>query len=122
MMKDLRKELDKQARPKKVQAKDPIAQLLDDKNTENVVLYDTKGKPIEFEQVARIELDEYEEIFVILIPVTKIPGVEEGEGVVFSLDAQNGSLDVVEDQSVIDQVLEAYMKLIDQGNGDEGKK
>jgi len=119
-MKDLREELNRQARPKKVQAKDPIAQLLDDNNTDNVVLFDTNGKPIEFEQVARIELDDYNEIFVILIPVTPVPGVEEGEGVVFSLDAQNGNLDVVEDQNVIDRVLEAYMKLLDEGNGQKG--
>lgn len=119
-MKDLREELNRQARPKKVQAKDPIAQLLDDSNTDNVVLFDTNGKPIEFEQVARIELDDYNEIFVILIPVTPVPGVEEGEGVVFSLDAQNGNLDVVEDQNVIDRVLEAYMKLLDEGNGQKG--
>ncbi len=115
-MRDLRDEIKK---PKKVKAKDPIRQLLDDTDYDNVVLYNTQGKPIEFEQVARIELDDYEEIFVILIPVTKVPDVEEGEGVVYCLDAEQGSLDVVEDQDVIDKVLEAYIKLIsddDKGN------
>ena len=48
-----------------------------------------------------------------------MPDVEEGEGVVYCLDAEQGSLDVVEDQDVIDKVLEAYIKLIsddDKGN------
>ena len=35
------------------QEKTPIDMLLDDKNTENIVLYDDKNRPVEFEQIAR---------------------------------------------------------------------
>ncbi len=102
-MKDLKDKV------KQVQAKDPIKQILDDNDLDNVILYDANNRPIEFEQIARIQLDDYEGVFVILIPITKMPGVEEGEGVVFKLDATNGTLDNVEDQTIIDKVLEAYM-------------
>ncbi len=103
----------KEQKPKTVKVKDPIAQILDDKDDSNIVLFDENNKPIEFEQIARIQLDDDDNIYVILVPITKLEGVEEGEGVIYALNAEEGSLNVVEDTSITDRVLEAYQKMLD---------
>ncbi len=117
-MKDLRDEIKK---PKKVKAKDPIKQILDEENDENVVLFDVDNNPIEFEQVALIPLEDTDKLYAILIPVTAMQGVEEGEGVLFELDEKASTLDVVNDQTIIDKVLEIYQKLITEDD-DKDKK
>ncbi len=108
-------------RTKRVVAKNPVAQILDEKNMDNVVLYDDQEKPIEFEQVAVIPLEEKNAIYAILIPVTPMVGVNEGEGVLFEIDEDNQDLLVVNDEETIDKVLEIYQALIDDDN-DKGKK
>ncbi len=119
-MKDLRDEVNK---PKKLKAKDPIKQILDEENNENVVLFDADNNPIEFEQIALIPMDVegVEKLYAILIPITPMQGVSDGEGVLFELDEAKGSLDVVNDQAIIDSVLEIYEKLLNDSD-DDGKK
>ena len=99
----------------KMSAKDPISQILDENNTENIVLYDAEQKPIEFEQVAVIPLDRTNKLYAILIPVTPMQGVNEGEGVLFELDEEKRDVEVVNDDSIIDEVLTIYQKLIEDG-------
>ncbi len=118
-MKDLRDEIKK---PKKLKAKDPIKQILDENNDENVILLDVDNNPIEFEQIALIPLDDTNKLYAILIPVTSMEGVEEGEGVLFELDEVAYTLNVVNDQKIIDKVLDVYQKLIEEGDDEEGKK
>ena len=108
-------------RTKKVVAKNPIEQILDENNTENIVLFDDQQNPITFEQVALIPLDRTNALYAILIPITPMQGVNEGEGVLFEIDEQKQSLEVVSDQQIIDDDLEVYQALLDQGE-DEGKK
>lgn len=103
-------------RPRKMAVKNPVAQILDEDNMENVVLYDDKNKPIEFEQVAVIPLEETCAIYAILIPVTPMQGVEEGEGVLFEIDEDNQDLKIVNDGNIIDKVLEIYQTLIGEGD------
>ena len=102
----------------KMSAKDPISQILDENNTENIVLYDAEQKPIEFEQVAVIPLDRTNKLYAILIPVTPMQGVNEGEGVLFELDEEKRDVEVVNDDSIIDEVLTIYQKLIEDGEDD----
>lgn len=108
-------------RTKKVVAKNPIEQILDENNTENIVLFDDQQNPITFEQVALIPLDRTNALYAILIPITPMQGVNEGEGVLFEVDEQKQSLEVVSDQSIIDDVLEVYQALLDEGE-DKGNK
>ena len=86
-------------------AKDPIKQILDENNLENIILYDAENKPIEFEQVAVIPLESTGLLYAILIPVTPMQGVEDGEGVLFAIDEEKGDLDIVRDDKIIDEVL-----------------
>ena len=95
-----------------MQAKDPVSQILDENNLDNIILYDAENKPIEFEQVALIPLDETNKLYAILIPVTPMQGVEEGEGVLFELDEDTRDLEIVRDDNIINQVLTVYEKLI----------
>ena len=98
---------------------DPIKQILDENNTENIVLYDAQEKPIEFEQIAVIPLEKTNKLYAILIPVTPMQGVNEGEGVLFEIDEEANDLSIVRDEAVIDEVLAVYEKLIQEGEDEE---
>lgn len=100
---------------KNVKIKDPINQILDENNVENVVMYDEDNNPIEFEQVAVIPVENDELLYAILIPVTPMQGVNEGEGVVFSIDENAHDIQVVNDEKKIDDVFTVYQKLIEEG-------
>lgn len=95
--------------------KNPIEQILDEKNMENVVLYDADNKPIEFEQVAVIPLERTGMLYAIMIPVTPMQGVNEGEGVLFVIDELKGDIEIERDDAVIDEVLTIYKTLIEEG-------
>lgn len=95
--------------------KNPIDQILDENNLENVVLYDEENKPIEFEQVALIPLERTGLLYAIMIPVTPMQGVGEGEGVLFVIDELKGSIEIERDDATIDEVLTIYKTLIEEG-------
>ena len=94
----------------------PIDQILDENNVDNIVLYNEKNEPFEFEQIAVIPLEdgENQKLYAILLPVTKLPGIEEDEAVTFELNEQEGTVSVCEDDEVIDRVLQEYEKLLDE--------
>ena len=96
--------------------KNPIEQILDEKNMDNITLYDADNKPIEFEQVAVIPLEKTGMLYAIMIPVTPMEGVNEGEGVLFVIDEEKGSIDIERDDEIIDEVLTIYQKLIEEGD------
>lgn len=102
-----------------MKVKNPIEQILDEKNMENVVLLDEDNKPIEFEQVAVIPLERTGLLYAIMIPVTPMQGVNEGEGVLFVIDELKGTIDIERDDAIIDEVLSIYQTLIE--DGEEGK-
>lgn len=99
-----------------MKVKNPIEQILDEKNLDNVVLYDAENKPIEFEQVAVIPLERTGMLYAIMIPVTPMEGVSEGEGVLFVIDELKGTIDIERDDAIIDEVLTIYKTLIEDGN------
>ena len=103
-----------------LRAKNPLEQILDENNMENIVLYDPDNKPIEFEQVAVIPLERTGLLYAILIPVTPMQGVGEGEGVLFVIDEEKGNMDIERDDATIDEVLSIYQALIEDGK-DENK-
>ena len=104
---------------KTVETKNPIEQILDENNRENVILFDDEGNKIELEQVAVIPLERTNKTYVILLPITPMKGVEDGEGVLFELDEKNQKLNVITDDTVIDEVLVIYETLIDDEDDSE---
>ena len=115
------KETKNQTKRANVTAKNPVEQILDENNTDIIVLYDDQQNPIKFEQVALIPLDRTNKLYAILIPITPMQGVNEGEGVLFEVDEIKQSIEVVNDEKIIDEVLEIYQALIDEGE-DKGNK
>ena len=99
--------------------KNPIEQILDENNMENVVLYDADNNPIEFEQVAVIPLEKTDKLYAIMIPVTPMQGVGEGEGVLFVIDELKGDIEIERDDAIIDEVLSIYQKLVEEGEGNK---
>ena len=102
-----------------MEIKNPIEQILDENNLDNVVLYDTDNNPIEFEQVALIPLERTGKLYAIMIPVTPMEGVNPGEGVLFVVDEFKTTIDIEKDESIIDEVLSIYKTLLDEGEGED---
>lgn len=94
----------------------PIEQILDENNIENIVLYNEKDEPFEFEQIAIIPLekDNVQTLYAILLPVTPLAGIAEDEAVVFEVNEKENTIRVCEDESIIDEVLTEYEKLLDE--------
>ena len=92
--------------------KNPIEQILDPNCDDDIILYDEDNNETVFGQAAVIPLRD--EIYVILVPVTKIDGVGEDEGIVFVIEEDEDEepiLSVVTDDKIVDEVFEEYFKL-----------
>ena len=96
----------------------PIEQILDENNIDNIVLYNEKDEPFEFEQIAIIPLEdgENQKLYAILLPVTPLAGISEDEAVVFEVNEKQNVIRVCEDEAIIDQVLTEYEKMLDEGD------
>ncbi len=82
--------------------------ILDENNEENVTLsYGENEEEVEFEQVAVVELDD--DVFAILHPLDAIDGIEEEEVLVFKINKENKTIELVEDPDIIDEVIDACL-------------
>ena len=100
--------------------KNAIERLLDENDLGTIVLFDENDKEVEFEQIAIIPYED--EVYAILKPVKEMEGVAEDEAIVFLLDADDDSddvLSVVEDDAIIDAVFDAYSQLLDEDGNNE---
>ncbi|MCH5179962.1 MAG: DUF1292 domain-containing protein [Erysipelotrichales bacterium] len=90
-----------------------IEKLLDENNTDDIVLYDENDNEVKFEQVALIPLDE--ELYVILKPINKIEGIEDDEALVFVINEdEEDQIDICDDMDIVNKVFEEYYKLLDE--------
>ena len=82
--------------------------ILDENNEENVTLsYGENEEEVEFEQVAVVELDD--DVFAILHPLDAIDGIEEEEVLVFKINKENKTIELVGDPDIIDEVIDACL-------------
>lgn len=90
---------------------DPIEALLDPNNNENIVLYNDKDEPVEFEQIAVIPLDDH--TYVILQPVKLVGNMKEDEAFAFEIieNEDEHHLQLVEDDALIDRIFDDYKDL-----------
>ena len=100
--------------------KNPIEVLLSDSD-ENIILHDADGKPVEFEQVALIPIDEgpyRDRVFALLRPLDD-EDLEADEAVVYELEAdeERAMLTPVEDEDVLHQVFTLYYELLRDTTG-----
>ena len=96
----------------------PIDQILDENNIDNIILYNEKDEPYEFEQIALIPLnrEDKQDLYAILLPVTPLAGIEEDEALVFEVNERENVVRVCDNEQIIDQVMTEYERLLDEGD------
>ena len=92
----------------------PIDKLLDENNTENIVLYNEDNEPVEFEQIALMPCEG--KVYAILKPVGEGMGLAEDEALVFYIDVIDDEecLMLAEDDRIIDLVFAEYYRLLQE--------
>lgn len=102
-----------------MEEKSVIDKLFDENNNEVIVLRNENGEDIRFEQIATIPIKDT--TYFILLPLDKIEGVGENEGLVFEILERDDDevLSLVTDADVIDKVFEVYDELVDDANAEE---
>ena len=89
--------------------------LLDEENESPITLYNENDKPIKFDQVAIIPLEE--KLFAILKPIDEMEGVADDEAIVFRVDEQeNGETELVieTDEPLAMRVFDEFYRLLDE--------
>ena len=91
---------------------DAVDLLLDENNTDNVILYDENDKPSEFEQIAIIPLDN--SVYAILKPTFEVEGMADDEVLIFEIvEDENGNmLSIVTEEKVLNAVMQNYYELL----------
>ena len=97
--------------------------LLDEDNEDPITLYDEHDKPVKFDQVAIIPLDE--KLYAILKPIDEIEGVADDEAIVFAIeesDTGETSLIIENDEPTAIKVFDEYYSLLDEEEKKNKKK
>ena len=93
--------------------------LLDEDNEDPITLYDENDKPIKFDQVAIIPLEE--KLYAILKPIDEMEGVADDEAIVFYVNEDHESgettLEIETDEPTAILVFDEYYKLLDKAEG-----
>lgn len=88
-----------------------IDALLDENNTDNVIIYDENDKPYEFEQIAIIPYKE--RLFAIL---KAIEDKEANNDYAYVFELKDGEddpmLELIDDDALTDEVFNEYYKLL----------
>lgn len=102
-----------------MEEKSVIDKLFDENNSDIIVLRNEKDEDVRFEQIATIPMKS--KTYFILLPLDKIDGVGENEGLVFEILVREDDevLSLVTDEEVIDKVFEVYNELVDEANAEE---
>lgn len=102
-----------------MEEKSVIDKLFDENNNEVIVLRNENGEDVRFEQVATIPMKDT--TYFIQLPLDKIEGVGENEGLVFEILKREDDevLSLVTDGDTIDKVFAVYDELVDDANAEE---
>lgn len=94
----------------------PIDMLLDENNTDPIVLYNENNEEVQFEQIALVPIDG--KIYAILKPIGEFAGVGEDEALVFTITEYEDEdvLVIVDDDATIDAVFNEYYALLEEAN------
>ncbi len=95
---------------------DILDALLDENNNAPIYMSNDRGEQLGFEQIAVIPYGE-DELYAILKPIDKIPGIKEDEAVVFKVDVdenEKGYLTVEINRTVAEAVFDQYYKLVQE--------
>ena len=81
-----------------------VDKLFDDNNFDSIFVKDNSGKEIEFDQVALVDYEG--SYYAILMPLTELEGVEEGEVLIFRVDEEKDCLVYLEDEKVANEIMD----------------
>ena len=91
-----------------------VEMLLDPDCEERVECFNDDGNIISFDQIAVIPYKD--KLYAILKPVEKLEGVGEDEALVFHINVEEDSIEVIYDFDLCDKIFELYYKLLkDEG-------
>lgn len=96
---------------RKNNAIDPVDQILDEQNDDNIFYPDENNVLIEYEQIAVIFLESTQKSYAILIPATTEEDEDYAEGVFFEIDEKKKKLYPITDEKIIDEIIETYERL-----------
>lgn len=102
---------------KEEEYRDIIDILLDEENKDPIVLVDSNGRKLSFEQIAVIPHND--KIYCVLKPIDKIENVQDDEAIVFYVDEKEGqepTLMVETDEKVAMDVFDEYYNLLDEAD------
>ena len=108
----------KETKKEEIVKVDIVDVLLDENNTAPIYMYNDKGEQIEFDQIAVIPYGE-DELYCILKPITKVPGIKDDEAVVFKVEQDengDGFLKVEEREEIAIAIFDQYYNLIEESN------
>lgn len=89
-----------------------LQKLLDDENSDNIILYDEDNNELEFEQVAIIPLNDA--LYAILKPAVLMEGMADDEALVFLIDEEEEMVSLITDEEIGTAVFREYYKLFDE--------
>ena len=89
----------------------PIDALYDEDNNDAIILFNEKGEEIAFEQIAIIPQNG--KTYAILKPIQPLEGLGEDEGLVFFVNEDEGILELITDEKIIDDVFTVYDELVE---------
>lgn len=89
----------------------PIDALYDEDNNDAIILFNEKGEEIAFEQIAIIPQNG--KVYAILKPIQPLEGLGEDEGLVFFVNEDEGILELITDEKIIDDVFAVYDELVE---------
>ena len=101
---------------KEISQFDILDVILDENNTEPIILEDDKGNRLSFEQVAVIPYNE--KVYVILKPIDKIENIADDEAIVFFVDetVKPSMLRVEPDEAIAVKIFDEYYDLVEEAN------
>ena len=91
-----------------------IDTILDPDNESVITLVNENNEQIQFDQIAVIPFEN--ELYAILKPITYIEGVGADEALVFRLNVEEDSLEIIYDFDLCDNVFDVYYDLLKQEN------
>ena len=89
-----------------------VDMLLDPDNESPITCVNDKGEVIKLDQIAVIPLKD--KLYAILKPITKIEGVADDEALVFSVDVEEDTIEIISDFDLIDKVFDVYYDLLEK--------
>ena len=124
-MSETKKTTKKTEKKEEIVKVDIVDVLLDEENTAPIYMYNDKGEQIQFDQIAVIPYGEEDDLYCILKPITKIPGIKEDEAIVFKVEEDangEGFLKVEDREEVAIAIFDQYYSLIEEETSKKGKK